>query len=105
MTTVTAKAAVAALIEHWRQVGLPRYAQFDNDTIFQGPHAHPDVVGRVTRLCLSLGVVPVFVPPREMGFQAMMEGYNGTWQAEGWARFEHHCLAALLVQSSRFLAA
>ena len=44
---VTARIVVEALIEHWRAVGLPGYAQFDNDTIFQGPHAHPDVVGRV----------------------------------------------------------
>src|SRR4051812_440793 len=77
---------------------------FDNDMIFQGPHAHPDVVGRVTRLCLSLGVVPVFVPPREMGFQAMMEGYNGTWQAKVWSRFEHESLTALQGQSARFVA-
>jgi hypothetical protein len=25
-----------ALLEHWREFGLPAYAQFDNDTIFQG---------------------------------------------------------------------
>ena len=52
-----------------------------------GTHRHPDAIGRVMRLCLSLGVVPVFVPPRETGFQAMIEGYNGRWQAKVWARF------------------
>jgi len=36
MGVVTAKAAVEALVGHWRAVGLPAYAQFDNDTIFQG---------------------------------------------------------------------
>ena len=105
MTTVTAKAAVAALVEHWRQVGLPRYAQFDNDTIFQGAHQHPDVVGRVTRLCLSLGVVPVFVPPREPGFQAAIENFNGRWQAKVWARFLHPSLEALQAQSAKYVAA
>ena len=103
--SVTAKFVVKCLIEHWKEVGLPGFAQFDNDTIFQGPHAHPDVVGRVTRLCLSLGVVLVFVPPREMGFQAMIEGYNGTWQAKVWSRFEHQGLTALQAQSARFVAA
>ena len=49
MAVVTAKAAVEALVGHWRAVGLPAYAQFDNDTIFQGPHQHKDVVGRVVR--------------------------------------------------------
>jgi hypothetical protein len=103
--SLTAKVVVDCLIEHWKAVGLPGYAQFDNDTIFQGTHAHPDVVGRVTRLCLGLGVVPVFVPPRELGFQAIMEGYNGTWQAKVWARFTHASVAGLQEQSGRFVAA
>ena len=35
--SVTAKLVVGCLIAHWREFGLPGYAQFDNDTIFQGP--------------------------------------------------------------------
>jgi predicted transcriptional regulator len=102
---MTAKAVVEALIGHWRAHGLPGYAQFDNDTIFQGTHTHPDVIGRVMRLCLSLGVIPVFVPPREMGFQAMIESYNGQWQAKVWARFAHGSLAELQGHSDRYVAA
>jgi transposase len=105
MGTVTAKAAVEALVGHWRAVGLPAYAQFDNDTIFQGPHQHKDVVGRVARLCLSLAVVPVFAPPREPGFQAAIENYNGRWQAKVWARFTHESLGGLQDQSGRYVAA
>jgi putative transposase len=104
-SSITARCVVACLIEHWKAVGLPGYCQFDNDTIFQGPHAHPDTLGRVTRLCLSLGVAPVFVPPREPGFQAVIESYNGTWQAKVWARFEHADLSDLEGHSSRFVAA
>jgi hypothetical protein len=55
MGVVTARAAVESLLEHWRAAGLPDYAQFDNDTIFQGPHQHKDVVGRVARTCLVKG--------------------------------------------------
>ena len=58
-----------ALLAHWRRVGLPRFAQFDNDVRFQGGHNHPDVMGRVIRLCLSLEVTPVFAPPLETGFK------------------------------------
>ena len=93
--SVTAKVVVASLIAHWQADGLPGYAQFDNDTIFQRPHTHPDVVGRVSRLCLSLGVVPVFVVPHEFGFQSTIENYNGTWQEKVWARFEHGALPDL----------
>lgn len=103
--TMTAKTIVAALVEHWQAVGLPQYAQFDNDTRFQGPHQHPDVIGRGMRVCLSLGVVPVFVPPREFGFQAAIESCNGRWQAKVWARFHHASLPALQAQSAHYIAA
>jgi hypothetical protein len=102
---VSASSVVEALVGHWRGSGLPGYAQFDNDAIFTGPHTHPDTVGRVIRLCLSLGVVPVFVPPRETGFQAMIEGYNGLWQAKVWARFAFATPEEARGQSDRFVAA
>jgi putative transposase len=105
LAPVTAKFVVQALLEHWRAVGLPEYAQFDNDMIFQGTHRYPDALGRVIRTCLSLGVVPVFVPPREMGFQAMIESYNGWWQAKVWARFQHAALGDLQERSRRHVAA
>jgi transposase len=105
MAVVTAKAAVDALVQRWRADGLPDYAQFDNDTIFQGAHQHPDVVGRVMRLCLGLGVVPVFAPPRETGFQAAIENLNGRWQAKVWARFTHESLDGLGGCSDRYVAA
>jgi hypothetical protein len=96
---------VTALIEHWQQVGLPAYAQFDNDTRFQGAHHHKDSISRVMRLCLSLGVVPVFVPPRERGFQASIENYNGRWQAKVWSRFQHANIEELVVRSDRYVEA
>ena len=77
-----AKIVVEPLIAPWRAFGLPDSAQFDNDTIFPGPPSHPDVVGRVSRLCLSLGVTPVVVVPREFGSPSMIEDENGTWQAK-----------------------
>jgi len=105
MTQTTSRRVVEALTAHWSAVGRPAYAQFDNDTRFQGPHHHPDTIGRVTRLCLSLGVVPVFAPPREQGFQACIENFNGRWQAKVWARFHHDSLADLEDQSARYIAA
>jgi len=103
--SVTAKLVVGCLVEHWREFGLPGYAQFDNGTVFQGTHAHPDAVGRVSRLCLGSGVVPVFVPPREPGFQAAIEHDNGSWQAKVWSRFQHDDLSGLQDRSRRHVAA
>lgn len=102
---IAAKTALNALVAHWREFGLPDYAQFDNDTVFQGPHAHPDTVGRVSRLCLSLGVTVVFAPPRETGFQAAIESYNGRWQAKVWNRFHFESRRQLLSQSNKYVTA
>lgn len=105
VSPVTAAMTVASLTEHWRAVGLPDYAQFDNDRIFHGTPRYPDALGRVVRLCLSLEVVPVFVPPRETGFQAMIESYNGWWQTKVWARFQHQDLEHLQGCSDRYVQA
>ena len=100
-----AKVTVDALLGHWREHGLPGYAQFDNDTIFQGAHQFADTVGRVSRLCLALRVVPVFATPREPGFQNPIEGFNALWQAKVWQR--HHCrnVTALENVSARYISA
>lgn len=103
--SIPATKVVDALTEHWRVFGLPAYVQFDNDTRFQGAHHFPDTIGRVSRLCLSLGVTPVFAPPRETGFQAAIESFNARWQAKVWERFHYESLAALQVQSTRYIAA
>jgi putative transposase len=105
VSPVTAAMTVTSLTEHWREVGVPGYAQFDNDPIFQGTHRYPDALGRIIRLCLSLGVVPVFVPPRETGFQAMIESYNGWWQVRVWSRFQHADLEELQGRSGRHVQA
>lgn len=102
---VSAKGVVECLIERWQELGVPRFAQFDNDTIFQGAHQWPDSIGRVSRLCLALDVTPVFAPPREPGFQNSIEGFNGLWQAKVWQRFEFSDLQALIRHSACYIEA
>jgi hypothetical protein len=102
---IGAKSVVACLIQRWRELGLPGYAQFDNDTIFQGAHQWPDTLGRVIRLCLALQVTPVFAPPREPGFQNSIESFNGLWQAKVWQRFQFDQLAALVEHSGHYIEA
>lgn len=101
----SAKTALQAMLSHWRQWGLPDYAQFDNDNRFTGPRQHADAIGRIIRLCLSLSVVPVFAPPREHGFQNDIESYNGLWQAKVWSRFVYQRLAEVQTQSAKYTRA
>lgn len=95
---------VAALEAHWRAVGRPGYAQFDNDARFIGGHRYPDSIGLVIRLCLALAVVPVFVPPRETGFQAAVEALNGRWERKVWARFWTPSLDDVQARSRAYVA-
>lgn len=102
---VTTEAVLAALQEHWQECGLPSYLQFDNDPVFHGPHHFPNLLGRVTRLCLALHIIPVFTPPHETGFQAAIEHFNGLWQAKVWNRFHHASLTEVQERSARYVAA
>ena len=102
---ITAKLVVQALLEHWQAVGRPAYVQFDNDPRFRGSPKHPDSLGRVMRVCLSLAVVPVFAPPWELGFQAAIENFNGRWQRAVWRRFEHPSLPSVQARSTQFIDA
>jgi hypothetical protein len=103
--SATAPVIGEALLEHWRSFGLPGFAQFDNDTRFLGSHGYPDVLGTVPRLCLTLGVTPVFAPIRETGFQAAIEGFNGLWQSRVWRRSSSFDLPSLRDVSGRYVAA
>jgi hypothetical protein len=105
MERMGAQPTLQALRERWWREGLPTYAQFDNATIFQGAHQVADTVGRISRLCLALQVIPVFAPPREPGFQNAIEGFNALWQSKVWQR--HHCpdVESLVAVSERYIAA
>jgi len=105
MQRAGAQTTLDAPVERWHRDGLPTYAQFDNDAIFQGTHRYADSVGRISRLCLALEVIPVFAPPREPGFQNAIEGFNGLWQSKVWQR--HHCpdVASLAAVCARYIAA
>jgi hypothetical protein len=99
-----AENTVQNLISFWKEFGLPNYAQFDNSSIFLGAH-WADSLGRVSRFCLSLGVIPVFVPPHETGFQASIENYNGRWQKGVWQRFHFDSLRDVQLQSAKYVSA
>lgn len=105
LAQLSAKGAVSCLQARWSRDGLPAHAQFDNDTVFQGAHQFPHTVGRVSRLCLALGVIPVFVPPLEHGMQNLIEGFNAQWQAKVWQRYRVGSIDELQMRSDQYIAA
>jgi len=102
---ISARFVLHTLVEHWRRYGCPGYVSFDNDAVFQAAHQHADVISRVMRMCLSLGVTVVFAPPRRTGFQNIVESYNGRWQQKVWHRFEHRSFDALCRCSEQYVNA
>jgi len=102
---VTARLVVDRLKEHWRQAGRPTFAQFDNDTVFQGAHQHRDCISRVMRLCLGLDIVPVFIPVQEPCFQAALENFNGKWQQKVWRRFHFTGYGDVCARSNAYVLA
>jgi hypothetical protein len=103
LRSATTSRILPCLMTHWRQQGRPGYAQFDNDTRFQGAHQHPDVFGRVVRLCLQLQITPVFTPPRELGFQSAVESFNALWQTKVWQRWQFTDWPAVTAASAAYI--
>jgi transposase InsO family protein len=74
----------AAIWAIWRRLGLPRYCQVDNEMVFCGSPLYPHTLGPLARLCLPLGVEPVFIPPREPWRNGVVEKFNGYWDQQVW---------------------
>jgi len=70
----------------WRRLGVPRYWQVDNETAFYGSPQYPHTLGPLARLCLPLGVEPVFIPPREPWRNGVVEKFNDYWDKQVWQK-------------------
>jgi hypothetical protein len=86
-TTQTAVAACEHSLQTWQQLGIPDVAQFDNESAFSGGH-HPWVLGKVVRLCLSMGIEVLFIPLGEADYNSPVETFNHLWAQPFWGR--HH---------------
>jgi len=51
------------LIQTWKKLGLSDFLQMDNELSFRGSNRYPHSLGLVLRLCLLLGIQPLFIPP------------------------------------------
>ncbi len=102
---ITTEHTLAALQARWERAGRPAFLQCDNDTVFTGAHARRAYLGRLVHWCLCVGVMPVFTPPGELGFQAAIEAYNRRWQERVWRRWRHRDLPGLQRRSAAFVAA
>jgi len=85
----------------WRRMGLPRYLQVDNEMTFHGSPAAPHTAGPLIRLCLPLGVEPIFAPAREPWRNGVVEKFQDYWDKRLWQAVEIETVEELRTVSRR----
>jgi transposase InsO family protein len=68
------------LVHAWQHLGLPDKVQFDNGREFCGFGQAARDLSRVIRLCLRLGIEPVFIPKGSPQRNGSVENFNGWFQ-------------------------
>lgn len=93
-------AIVVGMLRSWEYLGLPDFLQMDNTLSTQGSHRHPHSFGLVIRLCLHLGIQPIFIPIREPWRNAFVERFNDDFdkrffRSQFFKNFKHLCEQAV----------
>ena len=89
-----ADSVISFIIKDWKQFGIPRYVQIDNEASFRGSLYHPGTFGKLSRFCLNFGVELVFIPFNEPWRNAHIESFNSRfdkmlWQSTVFKDLEH----------------
>jgi len=85
---------IYALIKTWKVIGVPKLLQFDNELSFLGSNRYPHSFGKVLKLCLSVGIQPIFIPQGEPWRNGVIEHFNRTFESnfyrtEQFKNFKH----------------
>lgn len=65
-----------SLIRSWQNLGIPDYLQMDNKVTLHGSNRYPHSFGLVVRLCLYLGIQPLFIPLHEPWRNGIIEKFQ-----------------------------
>ena len=65
------------LVSAWQKMGCPKRLKMDNCLDFRGSNLYPRSPSKLVRVCLDLGVQPVFIPLREPWRNGVVENLNG----------------------------
>jgi len=70
----------------WREQGIARYTQLDNEGCFSGGSTHPYVLGKVLRLGLHVGTEVVYSPPYHPQSNGFVERFHQDYSSHVWDR-------------------
>ena len=65
------------LVSTWQTMGCPKHLKMDNCLDFRGSNLYPRSPSKLMRVCLDLGVQPLFIPLREPWRNGVVENLNG----------------------------
>jgi putative transposase len=65
------------LVDAWQRMGCPKRLKMDNCLDFRGSNLYPRSPSKLVRVCLDLGIQPVFIPFREPWRNGVVENLNG----------------------------
>ena len=80
LTEKEMEALIDFLVESWQNIARPKLLQMDNGLEFRGSNRYPRSLGKLSRVCLDLGVEPVFIPTSEPWRNGVVENLNGLIQ-------------------------
>jgi len=91
-------------LKTWKTLGIPDGLQMDNDGAFCGGYKAPRIFGQFVRLCLYLGIEPIFIPFGEPERNGEVERVNGLWSSAFWKRRRFRSVAHVVRASPEFEA-
>jgi IS30 family transposase len=65
------------LVPAWQKMGCPKRLKMDNCLDFRGSNMYPRALSKLMRVCLDLGIQPVFIPICEPWRNGVVENLNG----------------------------
>ena len=93
----------AHALQAWQQIGLPDGLQLDNDAAFNGGYKVPRVFGAFVRLCLYVGIEPIFLPVGEPKRNRVVERLHGLWSQTFWRTHRFDNLAEVRRAAPQFV--
>jgi hypothetical protein len=105
--TIATDKSTPTVIQHcldtWKTLGIPQFLQLDNDAAFCGGYKAPRIFGQFVRVCLYLGIEPIFLPVAEPERNGEVEEVNGLWGRAFWERRRFASLGRVRQASPAFV--
>lgn len=96
------KDAEEFLTRVWRELGVSKYTQVDNEGCFSGGFTHPHVLGKVVRIALQAGTELIFSPVHHPQSNGFVERFHQDYDKHVWEDTYLGSIPEVRAQGQRF---